>query len=81
MIEIKADGENVKINLEGSTRDGITESICLIATLVQSLAEDFNVNDILFAEELFEATKQFLQYEEKEKESTKKGWGAWVKIG
>ena len=73
MIEIKADGENVKINLEGSTRDGITESICLIATLVQSLAEDFNVNNMLFAEELFRATKEFLQYEEKEKDKHKRG--------
>lgn len=73
MIKIKVEGENVKINLEGSGRDGITESICLIATLVQSLAEDFNVNDMLFAEELFEATKEFLQWEEKEKESTKRG--------
>lgn len=73
MIEIKVEGENVKINLEGSTRDGITESICLIATLVQSLAEDFSVNDMLFAEELFEATKKFLQWEEKEKDKHEKG--------
>ena len=72
MIEIKVEGENVKINLEGSTRDGITESICLIATLVQSLAEDFSVNDMLFAEELFEATKKFLQWEEKEKDKHEK---------
>lgn len=67
MIEIKADGENIKIKFDCTSKAGVIESISLMATLIQSLAKEWNIEDIVLAESLFGATKEYLQWEEKKK--------------
>lgn len=65
MIKIIADGEKVDIHFKCGSKDAIKEAIGLMGSLVHSLAEEFNIKDILLAEELFDATKKYIEWEEK----------------
>ena len=62
MIKIIADGEKVKIELDSNVEDGIADSLNLIVSLLETLAEALEIKDTTaLAESIFKAVKELLK--------------------
>lgn len=62
MIKIIADGEKVKILLDSNVEDGIADSLNLIVSLLETLAEALEIKDTTaLAESIFKAVKEILK--------------------
>ena len=62
MIKIIADGEKVKILLDSNVEDGIADSLNLIVSLLETLAEALEIKDTTaLAESIFKAVKELLK--------------------
>lgn len=68
MIKIIADGEKVKILLDSNVEDGITDSLNLIVSLLETLAEALEIKDTTaLAESIFKAVKELLKNKKEKK--------------
>lgn len=69
MIKIIADGEKVIIELlDSNVEDGITDSLNLIVSLLETLAEALEIKDTTaLAESIFKAVKELLKNKKGEK--------------
>ena len=71
MIKIIADGEKVKIELDSNVEDGIADSLNLIVSLLETLAEALEIKDTTaLAESIFKAVKELLKNKKGEKNET-----------
>ena len=72
MIKIIADGEKVIIELlDSNVEDGITDSLNLIVSLLETLAEALEIKDTTaLAESIFKAVKELLKNKKGEKNET-----------
>lgn len=68
MIKITADGEKVKILLDSNVEDGIADSLNLIVSLLETLAEALEIKDTTaLAESIFKAVKELLKNKKEKK--------------
>lgn len=68
MIKIIADGEKVKILLDSNVEDGIADSLNLIVSLLETLAEALEIKDTTaLAESIFKAVKELLKNKKEKK--------------
>ena len=68
MIKIIADGEKVKIELDSNVEDGIADSLNLIVSLLETLAEALEIKETTaLAESIFKAVKELLKNKKGEK--------------
>ena len=72
MIKIIADGEKVIIELlDSNVEDGIADSLNLIVSLLETLAEALEIKDTTaLAESIFKAVKELLKNKKGEKNET-----------